>query len=141
MTLLFQTGCKSEAFRIRQKVFVEEQGFKLEFDEIDDMESTIHIAAFLDGTLIGCSRVFPDPADPNVWIFGRMAVLPQYRGKGFGSEILRRSEKVAQENGASIIRLHAQCRAMPFYEKLGYEAYGKVEMDEHVEHIWMKRRL
>lgn len=141
MALLFQTGCKSEAFHIRQKVFVEEQGFKLEFDEIDEIESTVHIAAFLDGTPIGCSRVFPDPADHNAWIFGRMAVLPQCRGKGFGSEILRTSEKIAQGNGASTIRLHAQCRAMPFYEKLGYKAYGEVEMDEHVEHIWMKRKL
>ena len=39
------------------------------------------------------------------------------------------------------MHLHAQCRATPFYERRGYEQYGPVELDEHVEHIWMRKAL
>ena len=141
MTLLFQTGSKSDAFRIRQAVFVEEQGFREEFDDVDEQAATIHMTAHLEGEPVGCSRFFPDPEDDECWVIGRLAVLPRFRGEGIGSELVKESERLAKERGASCTRLHAQCRAVPFYEKLGYEAYGEVEMDEHVEHVWMRKQI
>ena len=54
---------------------------------------------------------------------------------------LAEAERVARERGATSMRLHAQCRAAGFYERAGYEQYGPVELDEHVEHVWMRKRL
>ncbi|MFR4804764.1 MAG: hypothetical protein ACLT98_16490 [Eggerthellaceae bacterium] len=45
---------------------------------------------------------------------------------------------MAREAGATEMHLHAQCRVTPFYERMGYAQYGPVELDEHVEHIWME---
>ena len=45
-----------EAVLVRTKVFVEEQGFQNEFDDIDD--SALHLVAFEDGAPIGTCRLF-----------------------------------------------------------------------------------
>ena len=89
-------------------------------------------------------RTFPDferPEEPGRWIFGRLAVLPEQRGAGLGAALLAESERLAREAGATEMHLHAQCRVTPFYERTGYTQYGPIELDEHVEHIWMKKSL
>ena len=35
--------------------------------------------------------------------------------------------------------LHAQLQAKPFYEKLGFKAYGEIDYDEDCPHTWMKK--
>ncbi|WP_165251611.1 GNAT family N-acetyltransferase [Adlercreutzia sp. ZJ304] len=135
------------AKEVRERVFMQEQGFKNEFDEIDSDRRCIHICAYENDSLVGCSRIFPSEMEPNTdtikgkWVFGRLAVLPEYRKGGRGSEILAESERAAKNAGATEIHLHAQCSAMPFYERSGYAAYGPVEFDEHVEHRWMSKKL
>jgi predicted GNAT family N-acyltransferase len=37
--------------------------------------------------------------------------------------------------------LGAQMQAMPFYESLGYQAYGIVFLDAGIEHRMMKKAL
>ena len=59
----------------------------------------------------------------------------------FGAALLAESERLAREAGATEMHLHAQCRVTPFYERMGYAQYGPVELDEHVEHIWMEKLL
>lgn len=141
MTLRFETGNKDDAFFVRTKVFMEEQGFQDEFDEIDERESTIHLTMYVDDALVGCSRTFPDPDHAGIYIFGRLAVLPEFRKNGYGGTILEKSEGFAKNAGANEINLHAQCSVTPFYEAYGYEQYGEIELDEHVEHIWMKKSI
>lgn len=147
MELTFRTDAFSEAAEIRRKVFMEEQGFQNEFDAVDEDGRTIHLSAYRDGQLIGCARVFPSDMEPGLeaapgrWVFGRLAVLPQQRGGGVGSRILAEAEQLAADAGATEIHLHAQCSAQPLYVRAGYEAYGPIEYDEHVEHQWMAKRL
>ena len=92
----------------------------------------------------GCAGVFPGPGHtdgPGRWGFGRLAGLPEARHGGYGGKLLAESERLAREAGATEVHLHAQCYVTPFYERTGYERYGAVELDEHVEHIWMKKAL
>ena len=140
----FKHGNFDDARIVRTRVFMEEQGFQDEFDDVDEMPSTIHVTAYLGDQLIGCARTFPDhdhPDDAGRWVFGRLAVLPEARKAGLGAALLAESERLARESGATEMHLHAQCRVTPFYERTGYERYGNVELDEHVEHIWMKKAL
>lgn len=136
-----------DAKLVRERVFMEEQGFKDEFDAVDEDERCIHVTAYDGGELVGCARVFPSELEPNTsteagkWVFGRLAVLPEQRHGGKGSQILGEAERRAKDAGATEMHLHAQCNAMPFYERSGYAAYGPVEYDEHVEHRWMSRQL
>ena len=147
MGIEFKQGHFEDAKLIREKVFMDEQGFQNEFDQIDQDPHMIHVVAYDAGKPIGCARVFPIQLEPGLenvdgaWVFGRLAVLPDHRGRGLGSQLLAYSEAAAKEHGATTMHLHAQCVAQPFYEKSGYKAYGPIEFDEHVEHQWMEKQL
>ncbi len=136
-----------DAKTVRKRVFMEEQGFKNEFDDVDTAPQTIHLTAYIDNQLAGCARFFPSDLEPNTetapnkWVFGRLAVLPEMRKGGIGSAILSECEHIAAKNGAREMHLHAQCNAAKFYENAGYESYGSIEFDEHVEHQWMSKEL
>lgn len=127
-----------EAKAIREAVFMEEQGFQNEFDETDGIAR--HLLLWADGNAVGVCRIFPGEADGE-WIFGRLAVLPDFRGRGFGSELLTAAEALAGQEGGTFLCLHAQCRATGFYARLGYAEYGEIELDEGCPHIWMRKRL
>lgn len=144
MSMTFEQGRFEDARRVRTRVFMEEQGFEREFDEIDDNPTTIHLTLYCDGKLVGCARTFPDPEHPEEsgrWVFGRLAVLPEARGNGLGAALLSESERVAREAGATEMHLHAQCYVTGLYERAGYDRYVEEELDEHVPHIWMKKSL
>ena len=121
---------------IRETVFIDEQNFKTEFDEIDDIAT--HIVMYLDNQPVGCCRLYKQD---NEYHIGRIAVLKPYRGKGYGEKILLNAERVAKEKGADSISLSAQVRASGFYEKLGYKKHGEIYFDEYCEHIAMKKDI
>lgn len=141
------SGNKEDAYEVRHRVFVDEQGFVEEFDAIDEDPRMIHLTLYLDGKLAGCARLFPSDIEPKIdaeqglWVLGRFAIFPEYRKYGLGTKLLRASEEEAIRHGAACAVLHAQCRVTPFYEKSGYVAFGPIEFEEHVEHQWMKKDL
>lgn len=121
---------------IRETVFIEEQKFKIEFDDTDDIAT--HIVMYIDNNPVGCCRLYKQE---NEYHIGRIAVLKPYRGKGYGEKILLNAERVAKEKGADSISLSAQVRASGFYEKLGYKKHGQIYFDEYCEHIAMKKDI
>ena len=121
---------------IREKVFVEEQGFENEFDDLD--EQSFHLELY-DDEIVGCARMYT--FDHKVYILGRIAVLKEYRGKNYGSKLVEILENKARELKAERIELSAQVRASVFYEKLGYEKYGEEYFDEYCPHIKMIKKL
>lgn len=121
---------------IRETVFIEEQKFKIEFDDTDDIAT--HIVMYIDNNPVGCCRLYKRE---NEYHIGRIAVLKPYRGKGYGEKILLNAERVAKEKGADSISLSAQVRASGFYEKLGYKKHGEIYFDEYCEHIAMKKYI
>lgn len=126
------------ARNIRQKVFVEEQGFQLEFDDIDPV--AWHAVLWLNQVPAATGRTFPSET-AGVFTIGRIAVLPAFRGQDYGSQIVLCLEQAAHENGAQAIQLCAQERALGFYEKLGYRRVGGIVYDEAVPHVNMVKRL
>ncbi len=156
----FKTDCFEDAKMVRERVFMDEQGFENEFEALDEDPTCVHVTAYEDDACIGCARMFPADAEGQVfelvldedeaandadapirWIFGRLAVLPEARKGGIGSSILEECERVAKERGVDEMHLHAQCAVTPFYAKAGYEPYGPIELDEGVEHRWMRKVL
>ena len=95
---------------IRKAVFMEEQGFQQEFDEIDDRA---YHALILDGeTPAAVGRLYTK--DGNTYIIGRIAVMPSYRGKHLGERVVTALEEQAKACGAASIALSAQCRVQAF---------------------------
>jgi len=127
-----------EAKEIRTKVFIKEQGFKDEFDDLDLHIN--HLVMYDSGKPIGTCRFYFDK-NKNIWIFGRLAIIKEYRGKHLGAVLLKSAEKYILKYGGKEIWLHAQCNAEKFYSKFKYEICSGIEYDEYCPHIWMKKIL
>ncbi|MGL6341274.1 MAG: GNAT family N-acetyltransferase [Waterburya sp.] len=57
-----------------------------------------------------------------IWIDG------DYRGKGIGKKLVKSAEQKAIDNSIKKSKLYTfDFQALPFYEKLGYTIYGKLE--------------
>ena len=125
-----------EAKMIREQVFIEEQGFQNEFDDID--ARSWHLVIYDYHTPIGCARMYDENG---VVIFGRIAVIKEKRHKHLGSYILHELEKKARELGYLEAMLSAQVNAKAFYEKNGYVAYGEEYLDEFCPHLHVSQFL
>lgn len=125
-----------DAVIIRTKVFVEEQGFKNEFDDIDD--TSIHTVVYDNDKPIATGRLFEEDGKHYV---GRIAVIKEYREKKIGSIVMKSLESEAVKANIQEIYLLAQLQAKGFYEKLGYKSLNIYNMDEFCPHVTMKKNL
>ena len=123
-----------DALHLRKKVFVEEQGFCDEFDDIDGR--AIHFVLYENDMPIATCRIFVGDTKGS-YILGRLCVLKEYRGRGIGSRILSAAEDKVKLLGGDKLSLHAQYQAREFYKKLGYSEYGEIEYEQHCPHIWL----
>ena len=121
---------------IRDTVFVREQNVpeELERDALDPL--CVHVLArALDGTPIGTGRLTPEHR------IGRMAVLPEWRGKGVGDAILLALVDEAQQRGWREVALNAQVSAIEFYRRHGFVGDGERFWEAGIEHQAMRRTL
>jgi predicted GNAT family N-acyltransferase len=125
-----------EARAIRQKVFVEEQGFQEEFDEIDGQAT--HLLVFDGERAVATCRFFFS-LKLKGYLVGRIAVLKEYRGKRIGALMMEKTKECLQEIGVNGVFLHAQTHAIGFYEKQGFVSLGIEDEEEGHAHLWMKK--
>ena len=116
---------------IREKVFIEEQKVtpQLEWDGKD--EEAIHFLAYQDEKAIGCARAC---VIENHMQLGRMAVLKEYRNNGIGSFLIEKAITTAKLNQLSKISISAQCHAIDFYKKFGFEVTSEIYLDAGISH-------
>ncbi len=120
-----------QAMNLRVEVFVLEQGFLQEFDELD--EKSLHLLGFEDNKAVLTARMYKD--DFGYAHLGRIAVAKSVRQKKYGLKLLDEMERKAKELGFTRMELGGQWQAKIFYEKAGFCAYGEIFMDENTEHI------
>jgi len=120
---------------IREKVFIEEQKVtpQLEWDGMD--KEAIHFLAYKDNKAVGCARAF---MIQNGMQLGRMAVLKECRGEGIGSALIEIALATAKLNQLSGIYISAQCHAINFYKKFGFEVTSDIYLDAEIPHRDMK---
>lgn len=118
---------------VREPVFVQEQRVPLEL-EWDDLDPLCHhvLARDAAGTPIGTARLTPEHK------IGRMAVLPDWRGRGVGGALLRALLDEAQRLGWREITLNAQTAAIGFYARHGFLPYNARFMEAGIEHQSMR---
>jgi len=129
-------GLGSLAGPVREAVFVAEQGVpaEMEYDEADPVSRHV-LARGPGGEAIGTGRLLPDGH------IGRLAVLPEWRGKGVGTALMSRLMTVAHERGMVHLALHAQVAAVDFYRRLGFDAEGAEFVEAGISHLAMIRTL
>ncbi|MBO9541346.1 GNAT family N-acetyltransferase [bacterium] len=128
-----------DALRIRETVFVQEQGVPLDL-EIDDYDGIAwHVLAREDDQAVATARLIS--LDASRVKIGRVATLPAHRGKGIASKLVRLLMEYARREGFAEAVLDSQLDAMPLYEKLGFVAEGQIFMDADIPHRRMTRKL
>jgi predicted GNAT family N-acyltransferase len=120
-----------QAFRIRMRVFVKEQGVAEDIELDTDDRRAIHLLAFAGGRAVGTARVVTRRDRAKI---GRMAVLKNYRGKGIGRKLLSRAIATARKHGARQIYLHAQVAVIGFYESMGFHCAGSIFDEAGIPH-------
>ena len=128
------TACRA----LRRIVFIEEQGVP-EADEIDDLDDVAtHLLAHSGGQAVGSARLltFGDTGK-----IGRVCVLKHARGQGVGAALTRAAITHFAALGLAKAKLSAQTSALPFYENLGFTAYGPTYLDAGIDHRDMQLLL
>lgn len=123
------------ALEIRIKVFVEEQHVPLneEQDELDAVAQ--HFGIFLEENLIGTGRLVQAG---RIGKIGRVALLKNYRNRGFGKKLLETIIASGRDQGLSEFVLGAQLQAVDFYSQLGFVPEGEEFMDGGIPHVQMR---
>lgn len=134
---IFNSLC-DDAKEIRTEVFVAEQGFSVEFDEID--KYAVHIVGYDEDKPAAVCRYYYDNRHKS-YMIGRIAIKKEYRGRHYGNEILSFAENEIAVKGGTSVALSAQVRASQFYEKNGYIKEGDEYYDEYCPHILMRKQL
>ena len=126
-------------FEIRRVVFMVEQAVPKE-EEYDGLDKDcLHFMASLKDKPVGTARL--RIADENQAKAERVAVYQEVRGYGIGRILMEALEHKAQSLGHQSMLLSSQTHAIPFYERIGYEAYGDIFMDAGIPHRWMRKAL
>lgn len=117
---------------IRQQVFVQEQKVapELEWDE-HDLTAT-HFLLSVGERPLGTARLLPDGR------IGRVALLPEARGKGLGKTLMLAVMQHARDTGILQLELSAQTHALGFYEQLGFVVCSDVYEDAGIPHQRMR---
>jgi len=121
---------------IRRQVFTDEQKVppELEWDDTDEIADH-YLAVTADNTPIATARLFSTLEE--VGHIGRMAVLPEYRGKGVGRALL--CHLIAESAGRySELQLSSQQHATGLYEGAGFHICSEVYQEAGIPHLSMR---
>ena len=125
---------------VRIAVFVKEQGIALEDEWDADDATALHAVLFdIHGQPLGNARLLQPSA--NIAKVGRMAVLREARGRGFGARLLQALLLEARRRGNKEVHLSAQRTAQGFYAAHGFTVHGEAFDEVGIPHIEMRYGL
>jgi predicted GNAT family N-acyltransferase len=133
---------KLDAYSVRKRVFIEEQGVpeEMELDEFD--LNAQHALAYTGSECIGTARLVTlSGSVGSIGRIGRMAVLSKYRGQRVGKQLLEALLKASQSQEIKQVELHAQVSVIPFYEQFGFIAQGDIYDEAGIPHRDMILRI
>ncbi|WP_297990278.1 GNAT family N-acetyltransferase [Anoxybacillus sp.] len=126
-----------DALLVRRAVFIDEQGVSEE-EEIDAFErESVHFVLYDDDKPIAAGRF---RTIDGVGKIERICVLPSYRGRGIGKQMMEAIEQYAKQH-VTKVKLNAQTHAEPFYKQLGYETVSDVFLDAGIPHVTMVKTI
>jgi len=128
-----------DSLKIRQSVFVDEQGVPPELEIDDDETKAIYFVGYLNDQPVATARLLPDQDGFHIQ---RVAVVKDYRKLHLGQELLTALMTYAKNQKANHLSLNAQVEAVGFYQKNGYHLTEKPEfLDAGIRHREMRRTL
>lgn len=97
---------------------------------LDDAAESFHLGAFQGERLIAIASFYFEshreiPGAPQFRLRG-MASLPEFRGLGAGSALVRQAETIVAERHVRVWWCNARTTVSGYYEKLGLRTQGEV---------------
>lgn len=126
------------ALAIRWRVFVEEQGVPAELEHDAADATSAHVLAELGDQVVGTGRLVFDNEGARI---GRISVLPDFRHRGIGSQLVSALEAEAAKRGFAEVTLHAQTHVQELYDKNGYSVSGPSFREAGIAHVPMTKQL
>lgn len=127
----------SECFKIRRKVFIEEQHVSEE-EEYDGLDTSCgHYLVYNEEDIpVATGRLIK--VSDTVYKVGRVATLKAYRHKGYAQFLMLSLIEKARSLGGKDVTLLAQVSAVDFYKKCGFVVDNdEIIMDAGIEHKHM----
>lgn len=140
----FEELSKEELYKIlqlRASVFVVEQNCP--YQDCDDKDQpSYHLMGWKGHDLVAYTRLLPAGiAYENEPSIGRVVTSIACRGTGIGKELMKESINAAITLfGEMPITISAQLYLLKFYESFGFVSIGKPYLEDHIEHIKMRRK-
>jgi GNAT superfamily N-acetyltransferase len=112
----------------------------------DDLPTTHHFGLIEDKKLVGIISLFQNSnitfAENSQSQIRGMAVLDDFRKKGFGEALVNYCEEYCITNNCKLIWFNARTEAVGFYEKMGYQKTGAIfEIKDVGKHLLMFKKL
>jgi putative N-acetyltransferase (TIGR04045 family) len=123
-------------WRVRHDVFVSEQ-FVFEDtdrDAWDTDDRTVHCVGVVHGRVVGAVRLYPVDPRGRRWQGDRLAVLPGFRSAGLGGPLVRLAVSIAKARGGQCMVSHVQTDRVRFFEYLGWQQDGPVDIYVGIPH-------
>ncbi|MFA7244341.1 MAG: GNAT family N-acetyltransferase [Patescibacteria group bacterium] len=129
----------ADAQSVRYDVFTEEQGIEHEADA-DGLDSdSDHVLAYQDGDPVGTVRL--RYIEPDIAKIERFAVKSKLRGQGLGKLIMQKALDHLKSKNIIEIVLDSQSHTKGFYEKFGFEQFGKEFEEVGIPHVKMRKTI
>ena len=126
--------------QLRQDVFMLEQACV--YRDLDNKDQhSFHLMGSHGNVLAAYTRLIPlGVSYADAVSIGRVVVSGDFRGKGFGEELMLRSiDAIEALFGRNTIKIGAQQHLHSFYNRLGFEQTSAPYMDAGILHIEMTR--
>ncbi len=109
-----------------------------DLDLRDENEQAHLVALNGRGQVIGCVLI---AFSGNVAKVRQLAIDDAYRGRGIGTELMKRAEQAILARNVRTVTLHGRVTARGFFEKLGYTAVSEAFTEVTIPHIAMQKDL
>ena len=95
----------------------------------DKARDEIGLTAEVDGRLLGCAFLRPEPGFLYV---GKLAVSPEAQGSGIGSRFLTEAEAIARDLGKPTLRLETRIELTGNHRRFGAWGFVRTAEKNHV---------
>lgn len=124
---------------LRNRVLRLPLGLRLSEQDVRDEDEQVHLVAVNGrGQVIGCVLI---AFSGSVAKLRQLAVEGAYRGRGIGTELMKRAEQAVRARNIRTVTLHGRLTARDYFEKLGYTAVSEFFTEVTIPHIAMKKDL
>jgi N-acetylglutamate synthase-like GNAT family acetyltransferase len=108
-------------------------------EALPEEKDSMHLIALVGKQVVGCVLFYPESGTGGR--VHQLAVSEEYRGQGFGRQLIMKLEQTLIKKGFLDVYMYALLESVGFYQQLGYHSDGSLIEKNGVSHQFMKKNL